>query len=616
MQNPAASTVHEIVERPLTLPWLPGAQRLLITDQTFLRRNPSRSDGYELECQFSQLDGQGRRFGAPLYGWAPLEQLPLLRTGSIFEDRVFAGYREGLVTKQATRFRPKFLSELKELGVDWYQSRGEHRDDNPVASNILLAQPACVGAHDGRKIYIPSNEIMRFYFGASSLLAGTFLNAVHGEPGLGLVDFDETRFLEPGVFQIAPVSGLADRASALHLAMLLNSPDLLQMWRSAADDCLASSSDGSFQCRLMLPASSLALSLWGKTSIVQGVIGTAAERAFVVSAILSDYRPAPFSKVVIKLPHGMAEGDLDDADAEPGAQRSRFLSIIGDEARLDNRRRPGVNVARTSPHHDSLRRTFPNLSRVPIQYDTAAIARRQPREVERQKRMIEALSTLPPGSDREVGGIQFRPSRSYCAPTPLEAPTDRLFSGGEILAGLFEPIQTTDLKYPLSVFAKAMNRISQLQRGGLVAQDPLSSAHGAIMIMAANPSWSALARGRRIAIGRIEVDGQTVYAFEMSRRHPSESISLGLVAKADGSPMSITELSRVAEHATQQIGSRGSRSESRKRGVWPGPSVFLDVTGRVVTHTAKRKFPSVLAEDLEALSRSLFPPVTATQAVA
>lgn len=615
MLNAATTPANEILDRPLALPWVPGAQRLELISLPYMRRSSSRTDGYEVECRFAQLDDQGQWLSEYRGGWAPIEQLALLRIGSIFEDRSLIGYRDGRSIKQATRFHPKFRSELQEFYRDLYKTSGEEKPNSHVISR-LFAPSVCVGEFDRRKIYIPSSEILRFYFGPNSLIAGNFMNAVHGQPGLGLFDADETRFLENGVFQIAPIAGLTDRASALHLALLLNSPDLLQMWQYASDQSLASahSKDGAFQCNLMLPNEQYSLSLSGKNSMVEGPLGTDPKRAFVVSSILSDYRAPPFEKLIIKIPYGLDDVDLDDIDGSRGSGKTQFLNVVTDDAKLDPRRRPGALLARTSPHHESLRRTFPNLSRIPIHYDVETAARRQPREVERQVRMIEALSTLAPGGDGKVGGVQFRPSRSYAPSPPLEAPTRRLFSGASGVVGQFEAVATASLQYPVSVFVRAMDRLARHHAGGLVAQDPLSLAKGSVMLMTADPSWAATAKGRRIAIGWIEVDDQVVYAFEMSRRRKSESISLGLVAKADGSRMSIAELSRVVEHATQQIGSRGSKTEGRDRGVWPSPTAFLDITGRVVTHTAKRRLASVLAEELEALSRSLCWPAEAAQA--
>ncbi|WP_421736542.1 hypothetical protein [Caulobacter sp.] len=500
------------------------------------------------------------------------------------------------------------MTELKEIYPGRYQTSGERREDEPVSSMILLAPSACVGDHDSRRIYIPSSEILRFYFGPISWLADSFMSAVYGAPGDGLFDPEETRFIEPGVFQIAPVAGLADRASALHLALLLNSPDLLQLWQEASDASLGSErrEGGIFRSTLMLPEGKHSLALLGKNSSVERFMLVAQERAFVASAIISDYRPAPFSKLVVKLPYGMNEsdaGNIDDASYNP---RTRHNTVVALDAKLEARRRPGIQVARLSPHHESLRRTFPGLSRVAVQYDVASLARNQPREVERRIRMVEALSALSPGSDPKVGGVLFRPSKAYFPPAQLERPSRRLFEAISTEAGRFESFAVTELKYPLSVFVKAMNRLSRHQSGGLVAQDPLQMTNNLAMLMVGNPSWNSMARGRRIAIGRIDVDGRSVYAFEMSRRRASESISLGLVAKVDGSQMSIIELSRVVEHATQQMGSRGSNTEGRNRGVWPGPDAFRDITGRIVAHTAKRRFASVLAEELDGLARSLF----------
>lgn len=129
---------------------------------------------------------------------------------------------------------------------------------------------------------------------------------------------------------------------------------------------------------------------------------------------------------------------------------------------------------------------------------------------------------------------------------------------------------------------------------------------GDVMVLRPATSWGSAARGRAIAVGRIDLDSGHVYAFELSRRRTGERISLGLGAKPDGSSMSWSEISAVARHAIAQLTLRGAGLASKNRGVWPNPSEFSDVLGRSVKHTRRRRTPAWLAEDLEALSRSLF----------
>ena len=126
------------------------------------------------------------------------------------------------------------------------------------------------------------------------------------------------------------------------------------------------------------------------------------------------------------------------------------------------------------------------------------------------------------------------------------------------------------------------------------------------MLMRAHSTWGNGWRGRHFAIGEIQFAGRTVYAFEVSRRRKTERISLGLVARPDGAPMSGRELSSIAQHAIAKL-SVQTKSD-RVRGVWPVSGNFSDVCGRIVPHTARRRFSALLAEDLEALARTLFDP--------
>jgi len=129
------------------------------------------------------------------------------------------------------------------------------------------------------------------------------------------------------------------------------------------------------------------------------------------------------------------------------------------------------------------------------------------------------------------------------------------------------------------------------------------------------PSWGAAGRDRFVVMGRLDTDSGSVYCFEISRRRKTESISLGLVARADGGLMNLNHLSAVARHAVAQLSLRGSAAPSDARGVWPSPHSFLDIRGRIARHTQRRHVPAWLAEDLDALARSLFQESLAEQGV-
>lgn len=547
--------------------------------------------------------------------WAPIEQLSILRPGTVFQNRVIAGSAKAFVERPATRLQASQLCELSDHGRNGYAAIGHRPLGSPVTPRPMQDPIATVCEHAGRRIYIRAGELLRFYFGPVSWVADGFMSAAHSRPGIGLVDLDATGMIEPGVMQIAPIAGLTDRSSALHLAMLLNSPDLMTMWQTSAADAL-----GSLDARgegplppAVLPAGQHSYALLGHTVPVDlDHYGERQERAFVAAAILSDFRPAPFKRLIIKLPHGTDELAADDPDLDESEASRRYRTIIARDAALESHRRPGTSVGGLSPFPESLRRAFPRLGRIEIKYD---IARRYRRGGSRQtswdERTVESLSALSPGSDVSVGGVVLKPGPSYRA-APAEPglqPSEKLLECQTGELGQFASFDRQSLSYPLSVFASALGRLGRHQGGGLVGQDPIRAASGKVMLMQAHPSWGSAWRGRQFAVGHIQVSGRTVYAFEVSRRRKTERISLGLVARRDGGPMSLRELSTIAEHAISKLSSGPSARETTLRGVWPVS--YSDVRARVVPHTARRRLSALLAEDLEALARTLFDPPVA-----
>lgn len=588
------------------LPWVPSDQRLVLSHLGSMRRSAVRTDAYEIEVAFLELD---EAFGLPLRSWAPFEQLGMLRPGSIFENRVLAGRDGRLVTRQA-RLQPL---EMCQLNIDSNRRLMAYRR-RPIGEPKLRSESenmlpwACVAQDKGRQHYLPAGEILRFYFGALSLSAAAFMSLAAKDEADGLFDPEHTRFLEPDVLQIAPAPGLTDRASALNLALLLHSPDLMELWRSTVELFLASGARGEpdFYPEIELPNTRHAFALLGRSEVFSQPFGQSGDRGFMVSSIASDYRPIPFRRLVIKLPHGFEQLELADLDEERLDASSRYQNIVAPDLPLENRRRPGVRVTQLSPFHESLRKAFPALGRVQVDYETnprAAVAAR--RTIERREQTIEALSALSPGQDRRVGGVVFRPGRIYSAEPRPAAPMRSLFAEDTEL-GWFEPVATKEVGYPLSTFIAAFNLLARHGTGGLVYQDPLHALAGEVMLLQPAPSWGNAGRGRVVCVGRLDIASGSVYCFEMSRRRKTESISLGLVARGDGGLMSLGDLSAVARYAVAQLSLRGTPTVADARGVWPSPCSFSDIRGRVAPHTQRRRAPACLAEDLDGLARSLF----------
>lgn len=615
MSVPVAAPVHAspLETSQVQLPWVPSTERLALAHIGAISRSPHRTDAYEVECAFVQIDRQSH---TPLIGVAPLEQLGLLRPGSIFENQRYIGRLDTLRTRRVGGLKLKDMSQFNKIGRFEYIQENRFAPGSREMDLSPIAQRWVNNCrHEGLTYYVPSGEIFRFYFGALSLGAASFMSlASSDQDGVGLVDPEHTRFLEPDVLQIAPTSGLADRSSALQLALLLHSPELMAIWRTTVDRFIADHAWGSeqFYPPIELPVSRHPFVLHGLGAKVQHRVPDGSyERGFMTWAIISDYRPVPFRRLIIKLPYGMSEVDLDQPDEAEDNAPTRYANLLPSDLKLESRRRPGVAAGRMSHYLESLQRAFPRLASVQVDYEAPraprlSSKRRVPASPE--ERVVEELSALLPGHDRRVGGVVLRPGAIYRPEAPTQTPTQRLFDDTELELGEFVPAVAEQARYPFPTFISAFNLLMRHQAGGLVGQNPISSFGGDVMVLKPPASWGSAARGRAIAVGRVDLHSGHVYAFELSRRRADERISLGLVAKLDGSAMSWFEISAVARHAVAQITLRSTGSTSKSPGVWPSPSEFTDVLGRSVKHTRRRRTPAWLAEDLDALGRSLFTP--------
>lgn len=321
---------------PHRLDWLPSDRRIVLTKHKQVRRSVQRVDGHEILCSFAP-EIPSASSPRMEHAWGPYEQIGLLRPGAIFEKKQLVGSASDLTELKALRFRPQMVRDVSVMNGVYHASVGSHPDEPPSEPYTGEAS-YCVGMAEGRRIYIPCFELIRFYFGTLSAVADRFMaNAIFGQIGEGIVDPAETKFVDDGVFQIAPLSGFADKASALRLAMLLTSPDLLRLWQRSVPP------GERYMPQVMLPPTSHSLMLVGRREQIRHMLGQWEERAFLAWSITSDFRPSPFRKLIIKSPFGTA-GDEVALEDTAGEAASRYTYVVPPSARLQSLRRPGARV--------------------------------------------------------------------------------------------------------------------------------------------------------------------------------------------------------------------------------------------------------------------------------
>lgn len=604
--NSLAGTVGE----SLIWPWLPNDQgRLTVSQLGELRRSDYRPDAFEIECLFESDRG-------PLRGWAPFEQLGQLASGAVFDRGEFVG-----LTPSANRLTTKNLvaegtATLEEL---WDSDRAAAHasarrfrlsDLTPIAQEPWGQRheepPMCLADDAGQQVFIPSGELLRFYFGPLSLGANAFMAAAAQDPGEDLADFSLTAFVDEDVFRLAPNEALLDRGSALHLAMLLASPDLCELWTNTTLGLtLAHAREYPQYPVVVLPSAAGRLRLEGHIVDVQMGILPVARRAFRATRILSDERKPPFKKLIIRLPRGSAVDLVGDEPELPIATGRRKTMLMPD-LMVDNRQRPGLSALTRSTLLQSMLAAFPGFASVRIAYEHAPARRTVPRAISEIPVNIDTLSTLPIVSGGEAGALRFRPNRQPDPQQPLAKPAaqlllrDQNFDEAKVVSLAIE-----QLSFPLPTFVDAFSALGRIGAGSLLFQDPASFLANQIALLEAPATWltgGRFSKSRRVAVGMMLVDERPIYAFEMERWSRHERISLFLSTRTDGQTMSRSDLSAIFRHAVLRLADRSPSGQNR--GVWPVEG-YSDVAGRTVAHKARRLFARCLAEDLDDLSRVL-----------
>ena len=464
--------------------------------------------------------------------------------------------------------------------------------------------PICIAYDGGHQVLIPSFELLRFYFGPLSLGANAFMAAAAQDPGQDLADFDATGFIDDDVFRLAPNEALLDRGSALHLAMLLASPDLGELWMNTALGLtFANGRDYPKYPVVLAPAHARRLRLAGRNVDIQQGLLPVTTRAFRASRILSDERPPPFKRLIVRLPRNGSLGSEDEFELSRQGQRRR--AVLQGNLMLDNSRRPGLSALTRSTLFQSMLAAFPNFAGVKIVYEQAPSRSSGRQTITEITAPVDTLSMLPIAAGGRAGALKLRPTRladSATAESDRRTQTllDKSFDEARAVS-----VAVEKLHFPLPTFIQAFSVLSRIGTGSLLFQDPLASLAKEASLLEAPGSWfetSRARRPRRMAVGLMLIEDRPIYAFELERWSAHERISLFLALRRDGLTMSRANLSAVFRYAVRKLGERTAAGV--ERGVWPAEG-FADIVGRTVPHRVRRRYASCLAEDLDDLARAM-----------
>lgn len=447
---------------------------------------------------------------------------------------------------------------------------------------------------------IAGAELARFYLASLGMVAHQLLVADYDLDSAiaKLVDEERTGWVDKTTFEIAPVSPLCDTDSAMQLAMLLASPDLIQFWREIAANARAARMRGEPGV-LDAPTPAATKHVVAHTLPYMLALPKGRVRALRITRIESDLRPPPFATLIVHSPFSFSAPsgkDGDDTTNEPEEERKRRR--LADNLKLNRTERPGRTYVKLAALGQSFASAFPRFQEVEVQHK-GGYGRPPGKSWKGSVKTIEEVSTLPPGGNPEIGALVAQPASGGRARPPVPAETR-----GNLLEDLpREQMRRTDmpivsLPYPLDMFATAILRANSggyiVQKGGSFPLFEMSAEWGAFALLRAG-------RPRLAAVGWIGVEDGSVCAVELERRHPKEALATGLFARSDGGVLSLSHVAAVLRYTCH----RKEIDEGLNWRLWPPDGLFADLRTAHVTHHATRPHAIPMSDELSRRARLL-----------
>jgi hypothetical protein len=529
--------------------------------------------------------------------WFPLSELAFLPVNFGFRTSGEVETLRSGRTQHLRGFRPVQALALKETT---HYAMTTAATGTQLGVEATRTTPLRVQLNRKPALVVAGAELARFYLASLGMVAHQLLVADYDLDSAvaKLVDPERTGWVDENTFEIAPVSPLCDTGSALQLALLLASPDLLQFWREIATNARAARIRGEPGV-LDAPTPAATKHVVAHTMSYMLALPGGRVRALRVTRIESDLRPSPFAALIVHLPYSFvtpSDPDDDDVSDEPkGERRQRRLA---DDLKLNRKERPGRTHIKLAALGQSFRSAFPRLQEVEVRHMGGR--ERPPVRGSRGKvDTIKEVSTLPPGGNPDICALVAQPVPGGRMRPPVPAETrGNLFDDLPQEQMRRMDMSIAGLPYPLGMFATAILRANS---GGYIVREG-----GSFPLFEMSTDWGAFAllragRSRLAAIGWIEVEGGSVCAVELERRHPKEALATGLFARSDGGVLSLPQVAAILRYTCQ----RKVIDEGLNWRLWPPDGLFADLRTAHLIHHATRSHAIPMSDELGRRARSL-----------
>lgn len=453
-------------------------------------------------------------------------------------------------------------------------------------------------------ITLANGEIGRFYLSAISLMAADLLSLdIKRKAALNRIcDPKQTKWLDPGLLQVAPRFGLMSKPAAMQLALVTACEDILDYWTDVTTQFRALHAENRpLVIHRWLPQRTDRIEATTRSRTIRNEEGGPIEGVLELREIVRDFREVGIQSLIVQLPFGVDRGVINELNAglaDPQIiTEPRSRSLLDRLLRLSGAR-PGSRSVAVAMAGKSLSRAFPAMAGLPVEFvrKTSLFPVAIPRK-ETSVRIIDAAGMGHPtpygAAARILHGYLSEKRRNEIDFNRLLAPPSATTTPA------WEHVQIATLSAHLHAFCQAGVILSER---GLIARHVQSSLRGRdgycsfvrVPQSAGRRPEGASRNARRIFAIPVILEEYFFWVVEIEPSARGKSHGIGVVM-----PIGEFEPSEFLQNYIANILYRYQRVEPGSAAA-PFPSgTFIDAHVAYLKHMRRRLIPIRLAQAIE-----------------
>jgi hypothetical protein len=536
----------------------------------------------------------------------PLSFLSMFHTRSHWRDQLLLNQRE---IQKMLRFKnlKTHVSQIKQQIIyDFADTDGIHRKSHILplteAENLPIdAKLSWVGRLPIGQVKLNWDEFVRFYLGTFGIVFYDIIKCAQDGGNLTHICRPERTRLVDGTLYITPREHIRDRGSILQIGMLVADDELRQqvfrMARFVAGEAYG------FKSTAFIPdfpkgTDRLYVQYADGKEDMKGASGSTSWFKSITK-IRSDYREAKFDTIIAEITADRY-APLEKPSEEQEVQNlvrsfaDGELSVSGKP--LANKHSVTIPVA-----WQNFRDGFPNYREAKVQLSHIDPPIVVPIFLPRQLEKLIHHDFTENIKQGENGLPKLkRSSRIWTEPTP---PQKDVLSQASLIEPAVPLLKGIDkLSARLRVFWDASLSLDGQghSAGGLALCYQIPSSWG---------SFSSFRKGgaRCFLYSSLSTELGEAYAIEFDKEDLGIPTSIGVVAKHDGSPMTVEEVFACVKSAVSHVSQRERHSKKyvRVQTIWPNTKIYTDVRSTSLRHYKDMSDVDLLANAILNATRAL-----------